>query len=276
MLIREPVVAGSFYNLTKDSLIEQIENIFKHKFAPKRKEEKEFPVCIVPHAGYTYSGSIAAHVYTKIKEASYIIIGPNHYGLGSEFALMKKGLWKTPLGLISVDENFANKILEECKFVEYDVIALEKEHSIEVQLPFLQYRFGSDFKFVPISIINEFANDSFLDKCKLLGKALSKIVGKGEWIIVATSDFSHYIPHESAKKIDKYLIEPILKLNEKEFFDRVNEKKASVCGFGPIAVAITVAKNLKCKKGELLSYRTSGDITLDFSSVVGYASIIFS
>jgi hypothetical protein len=276
MWIREPVAAGYFYDSSKDSLTKQIENIFKHKFAPKKKEEKEFHVCIVPHAGYAYSGSVAAHVYAKIKEGNYIIIGPNHYGFGSTFALMKKGLWKTPLGLINIDENLANKILEECNFVEYDVIPLEKEHSIEVQLPFLQYRFGSDFKFVPISILNEVASDTFLENCRLLGKALAKIVEKEKLTIIATSDFSHYVPHELAKKIDRYLIKSIVKMDEKEFFDRVNEKKASACGFGPIAVAISVAKGLKCKKGELLSYRTSGDITSDYSSVVGYASIIFS
>ena len=273
MWVREPVAAGQFYEFSKSSLTEQIGNIFKQ--VKMKKDKKEFQVCIVPHAGYVYSGPVAAYAYNKIKESDYIILGPNHYGMGSEFALMKKGLWKTPLGLISIDENLAEKILGECDVVEYDVIAHEKEHSIEVQLPFLQYKFGSGFKFLPISILNEFANDSLLEKCESLGKYLAGIVEKNKLTVIASSDFSHYVPHELAKKIDKYLIDAIVKLDVKEFFDRINEKKASACGFGLIAVAMSVAKNLKCKKGELLKYATSGDVTSDFSSVVGYASIIF-
>ncbi|RLI96679.1 MAG: AmmeMemoRadiSam system protein B, partial [Candidatus Aenigmatarchaeota archaeon] len=152
------------------------------------------------------------------------------------------------------------------------------EHSIEVQLPFLQFRFGSDFKFVPISILNEFADETLLESCKLIGKGIANAIKseKDRWIVLASSDFSHYVPHQTAKRIDKDLIKSIIRLNSKEFFEKINEKDASVCGFGPIAIAIEVAKNLGAKRGKLLKYATSGDITEEYGAVVGYAAIILA
>jgi AmmeMemoRadiSam system protein B len=277
MIIREPVVAGSFYEIDKEKLKKQINFCFNHKLGPKEISKKEFKVAIVPHAGYEYSGPVAAWVYAKIKESNYLIIGPNHTGYGATFSIMKSGMWKTPLGEVVIDENFANKLIENCKILEQDVLAHQNEHSIEVQLPFLQFRY-KNFKFVPICILNEFADNPLLEACKCIGEGIAKTVksSKGSWIVLASSDFSHYLPHELANEIDNYLIDSILKLDVKEFFDRINEKQASVCGFGPIAIAMTVAKELKARKSELLKYATSGDVTGDFSSVVGYASITFS
>jgi AmmeMemoRadiSam system protein B len=156
-------------------------------------------------------------------------------------------------------------------------MAHENEHSIEVQLPFLQHRFGDNFKFVPISILNEFADETLLEVCRVIGKGIASVIKKQKekWIVLASSDFSHYVPQERAKKTDKYVIKAILNLDEKDFFARINEKDASVCGFGPIAIAIVAAKELGAKKGELLKYSTSGDVTGDFGAVVGYSSIIF-
>ena len=277
-ILRPPAVAGTFYNLDPEMLKKQINSCFKHKLGPKTMKKEKILSAIVPHAGYVYSGPVAAWVYSRIEKANYVIIGPNHTGVGEKFALMKNGLWKTPLGEVAISEQMAEKIKKECKILEYDVLAHQYEHSIEVQLPFLQFRFGSDFKFVPISILNEFADETLLESCKLIGKGIANAIKseKDKWIVLASSDFSHYVPHQTAKRIDKDLIKSIIRLNSKEFFEKINEKDASVCGFGPIAIAIEVAKNLGAKRGRLLKYATSGDITEEYGAVVGYAAIILA
>jgi len=277
-ILRPPAVAGTFYNLDPEMLKKQINSCFKHKLGPKTMKKEKILSAIVPHAGYVYSGPVAAWVYSRIEKANYVIIGPNHTGVGEKFALMKNGLWKTPLGEVAISEQMAEKIKKECKILEYDVLAHQYEHSIEVQLPFLQFRFGSDFKFVPISILNEFADETLLESCKLIGKGIANAIKseKEKWIVLASSDFSHYVPHQTAKRIDKDLIKSIIRLNSKEFFEKINEKDASVCGFGPIAIAIEVAKNLGAKRGKLLKYATSGDITEEYGAVVGYAAIILA
>jgi AmmeMemoRadiSam system protein B len=272
-LLRAPAAAGSFYDIDIEMLRKQIETSFKKVPQLKKKPVK---AAIVPHAGYIYSGSVAAYSYSQLEKTNYIILGVNHYGIGTNFALMKKGLWKTPLGEVVISENVADKLLAECKLLEYDVIPHEHEHSIEVQLPFLQYKFGSDFKFIPIAILNEASDESFLDSCRLVGKAIAKIIKKekDKWTILASSDFSHYIPKAFAEKTDKYIIKSILKMNESEFFSRVSERNASICGFGAIATSIVAANELGAKKAELLKYATSADVTQDDNSVVGYASIV--
>jgi len=277
-IIRPPAVAGTFYNLNPELLGKQIDRCFKHKLGPKTIEKQEFIAAVVPHAGYEFSGPVATWVYSRMEKGNYIIIGPNHHGIGAKFSIMKNGLWKTPLGEIAIKEDVAEKILQKCKLIEQDVLAHESEHSIEVQLPFLQHRFGSEFKFIPISIMNEFADETLLEACKLIGKGIGEVLKKEKekWTILASSDFSHYIPQKEAKKIDKYVIKAILKLDEKDFFARINEKAATICGFGPIAIAMTAAKELGAKKGELLKYATSGDITQDVGAVVGYASILMA
>lgn len=274
--IRRPVAAGSFYSSSVEELEKQISRCFSHELGPKIMKKQDFVAAIVPHAGYIYSGPTAAWVYSKIEKANYVILGPNHTGMGEEFAVMRNGLWKTPFGEVVINEDFAEKLLEECEILEYDVVAHENEHSIEVQLPFLQYRYGNDFKFVPIGILNELADDILLENCRIIGKAIANVIKKQKekWIILASSDFSHYVPQKMAKKIDLSLIKEIEKLDEEKFFDKISEKNATVCGFGSIAAAMVAAKELGSKKAELLKYSTSGDVTGDLSSVVGYASII--
>ncbi len=276
MLVRQPVVAGMFYHLNPEMLKKQIKGCFEHKLGSKKIKEEKFTGAIVPHAGYTYSGPVASWVYSRIPQCNYIILGPNHRGFGSKFGVMREGVWKTPLGSVKINEKVAKKIIESNPLLEYDVLSHESEHSIEVQLPFLQYRFGNDFNFVPISVMNEFPSFDFLDECKIVGNAIANVIKKekDEWIVIASSDFSHYIPYDFAYSTDNYVIGSIIKLDEKDFFARIQEKNASVCGFGPIAITIMASKKLGAKKGKLLSYKTSGDITSDKGAVVGYSSII--
>jgi len=276
MLIRQPTVAGMFYNLNPKLLKKQIKSCFNHELGPKKIKQEKFIATVVPHAGYPYSGPVAAWSYSKIPKCNYIILGPNHRVFSSRFGLMKEGVWKTPLGSVKIEDKVTSKLIDNSPLIEYDILAHESEHSIEVQLPFLQYRFEEDFKFIPISVINEYPSFDFLEECKVVGKAIADVIKKEkkQWIIIASSDFSHYILYESAYSTDKYIIDAILKMNEKDFFIRLQEKNASVCGFGPIVIAMIVSKELGAKKGELLKYATSGDVIGDRGSVVGYASII--
>ena len=278
MRIRPPAVAGMFYNLNPEMLRKQIKSCFEHKLGPKKIKEEELISAIVPHAGYVYSGPVAAWSYSRMKKANYIILGPNHTGIGSKFGVMKEGIWKTPLGSAKIEERVAKDLIDNCPLLEYDVLAHESEHSIEVQLPFLQYRFEDNFKFIPICVLNEFPSFDFLEECKIVAETIANVIKKQKekWIIIASSDFSHYIPYESAYSIDNYVIDAILRLDEKDFFSRLQEKNASVCGFGPIAIAMIAAKELGAKKGKLLKYATSGDVTFDKGAVVGYCSAIFT
>ncbi len=279
LYLRPPVAAGTFYDLDVNRLKKQIEASFKKADENKKKKIQKFDVAVVPHAGYMYSGWVAAKVYSMLgekKPVNFIILGTNHYMFGSKYATMKRGLWKTPLGTATVHESMASRLLEKCELLENDVIPHQNEHSIEVQLPFLQYVFGDDFKFVPISIACDIADNALIDDCIFIGKSIANAVksSKENWLILASSDFSHYVPQKLAEEVDTYIIKSILRLNEKMFIDRVIEKNASVCGFGGIATAVVAAKMLGSKKGKLLKYATSADITGDRSAVVGYASII--
>jgi len=276
ILIRPPAAAGTYYNLNPEYLKKQIETSFSHKLGPKTMKTKDVKAAIAPHAGYEFSGPVAAWVYSRLERANYIILGSNHSGIGSQFSIMKAGMWKTPLGDLIIASDVAEKLLG-TKIIEYDVLAHEHEHSVEMQLPFLQYRFGSNFKFVPIAVMDDFADDALLESCRVVGKAIANVVKKqkDKWIVIASSDFSHYVPQDVAERNDKLAIKSILKLDEKDFFEKVAEKRISMCAFGAVATTMVAAKELGAKKGELLKYATSGDVTSDTSSVVGYAGIVF-
>lgn len=278
LYVRPPVAAGKFYDLDEIRLKKQIETSFKK--AGKSRKRIDNPItAIVPHAGYIYSGHVAASVYSKLSKdnhPNFIILGTNHYMMGSKYAIMKNGLWKTPLGSVTVDEEMANSIDNSCDILETDVVAHQNEHSIEVQLPIMQYMFGSDFKFVPITIGVDTIDSEITDNFRTIGTAIANVIkkAKDKWIVIASSDFSHYVPKKRAEEVDKYVISPILKLKEDSFVQRVVEKNASVCGVGAIATAIVCAKKLGATKGKLMKYATSADTTGDKSGVVGYAGII--
>jgi len=284
LFVRPPVAAGRFYDLEKDKLRRQIDVAFRHaddgaksKGRPKLQKIRGG---IVPHAGYEYSGSVAAKFYSLLAEKpvrNCIIIGPNHNMFGYRFATMKNSLWKTPLGGAAVHEPMVDALMRGCELLQIDVTPHQNEHSIEVQLPFLQSRFGDDFKFVPIAIANELGDPSMLDACQKLGSAIAEAVhgSKDDWLVIASSDFSHYVPQNVAEETDGALLKAIVKLNEKMFFERVNEMNAGICGFGPVIATMAAVKKLGAKKGTLLKYATSGNATNEYDSVVGYASVVF-
>lgn len=264
---RLPYVAGYFYPSKREDLILMLEKFTK-------QVPKKIPVwgVIVPHAGYIYSGTVAGKVYSlaEIYDTA-IILGPNHNGLGKPAAIFREGIWSTPLGEVEIDSTLADKILKYSTYLKEDPYAHQPEHSIEVQIPFLQF-IKSSIKVVPITI-SEYKLDVLFD----LGIAIAKAILESNYnvTIITSSDFSHYEPYDVAKRKDLYAIEAINNLDEKEFIERVIKEDISICGVGPIVSTIIAVKNLGEKTGELIEYKTSGDITKDFYQVVGYAGIIF-
>ena len=226
---------------------------------------------VSPHAGYIYSGPVAGAVISKIKfKDTFIIIGPNHTGRGKSLSIMTQGRWKTPLGEIEIDSELGKQILATSSHLEEDNVAHQYEHSIEVQLPFLQY-FKKDIRIVPI-ILAYSSGDTYKEVGKELAKAVKDL--SKEVIIIASSDMTHYEPQKSAQRKDNQAIEAILDLNEDELLKRVDELKISMCGYAPAVSLISAAKELGATRAELVKYQTSGDTTGDYTSVVGYAGII--
>jgi len=271
--MRAPAVSGTFYPSGPANLNAQLKDFFQNIRQPVLKSAV---AAIVPHAGYLYSGRTAAYAYSALPEAdAYIILGPNHSGVGPEVSLMAEGEWATPLGKVPIDSALADEIAK-CEYVDVDVSAHAQEHSIEVQLPFLQYRFKGP-KFVPICLMQSaFSKAEFLGVCRSLADSIFSAVQKTKKrvVLLASSDFSHYVPQETALKNDNDAIESIKNLDECGFLDKVLSKKLSICGFGCIAVALAYSKRMGAQRATLLNYSTSGDATRDYSSVVGYAALV--
>ena len=265
---REPAVAGQFYPGTKNELVKQVAGLVDPNAVSRR--------CIgavSPHAGYIYSGSVAGSVFSAIRPAPvYVIIGPNHTGLGQQFSLSKMRSWKTPLGEVELDSGFAAALKKSCALVRDDDMAHQFEHSIEVQLPFLQY-LHKDFKFVPI-VAGHADLSAFREVGRAIADAAKERKLEKDVVIVASSDMTHYEPQAQAEKKDKEAIRAILDLDEEELLDTVASRGISMCGYAPVAIMITAARALGAKSAKLIKYATSGEATGDRSSVVGYAGLI--
>ncbi len=265
-MIREPVVAGQFYPGSPAGLKKIIEGMVDDK-----SEKVEAIGVVSPHAGYIYSGQVAGAVMSRIKiKDTFVMLGPNHTGRGKAFSIMTSGTWKTPLGDVEIDSEMGKRILASSSYLEEDQSAHQFEHSIEVQVPFLQY-LKPNIRIVPM-ILAHAGGDYY----KTIGQELAGAIDgmKKDVVILASSDMTHYEPQESAQRKDRQAIEAILALNEDELLKRVDELDISMCGYAPVTCLIVAAKALGAKKAELVKYQTSGDTSGDYSSVVGYAGII--
>ena len=277
-MIRKPAVAGYFYELNKERLLKQIEDCFRGELGPgslpevKRNGEGKILALVVPHAGYMYSGQAAAHAYYALAQDGLpkriVIIGPNHRGLGAEVAIFAKGEWQTPLGNVPIDEELARKILANSDIVREDPTAHIYEHSIEVQLPFLQYLFGNDFSFVPIAIYNQ-----TLPVGIHLGNVIADALSDERGLVIASTDLTHYEPKAVAAQKDEMVIKCIKSLNETELFLKIGRYQISMCGPAGVVSAIVFTKKRGAKAGVLYKYYTSGEILGDILEVVGYASM---
>jgi AmmeMemoRadiSam system protein B len=221
-----------------------------------------------------YSGYVAANAYYELaqdgKPDTVVILGPNHTGYGSAIALMNEGFWRTPLGDVEIDGETADRIVQETRFVDVDDLAHRFEHSIEVQLPFLQYLYGSDFKFVPICFQMQDLNSAVE-----VGKALAEVLPNKNAAVIASSDMTHYEPQRNAAAKDMLALKAVEAMDEKRFYSIIETQNVTACGYGPIAAVMAAAKGLGAKEAKLLCYKSSGDVTGDYSSVVGYAAVIF-
>jgi AmmeMemoRadiSam system protein B len=279
--IRSPAVAGSWYAGTPNRLRKQIEELFIHRLGPGslptvvKEGPRNLVGLVVPHAGYLASGPVAAHAYYHLakdgKPDVMVIFGPNHTGYGSALSIMNEGAWRTPLGDVEVDTETTNKILRASDIIDVDDRAHVYEHSIELQLPFLQYLYGSEFRFVPVCFMMQ-----DLESSREVGKAVAAALKGKNGLVIASSDMTHYEPQERAEKKDRMAIDAALKMDEEQYYHTVEDYGISTCGYGPTIAAITATKELGAKKAELLCYKTSGDILGDRSAVVGYASIAFT
>lgn len=269
--IRPPAVAGQFYPLKPRELRQMIKSFA----VPQRPAvlNREAIACLLPHAGYIYSGSVAYSVVSQLKiKKNLIILGPNHTGRGENFSIMSEGSWETPLGKVGINQALAGKLLSQSPLLKSDTQAHKLEHSIEVELPFFQY-FTQDFTFVPIAI----GNSDFKNYQQLgldVAQGLKEAGLEKETLIVASSDMTHYEDAASARHKDHQAIGAIQELDERKLYSRIKELNISMCGYAPAIAMLCAAKSLGANKAELIKYQTSAEATGDTSSVVGYAGMI--
>jgi len=279
---RKPSVSGIFYSSNKEQLVDELKGCFTNKiFGPGRlppsDQVRKIYGMVSPHAGYLYSGSVAANGYYSVSSSKFnnvILVGPNHYGLGSSVATTMNGIWESPIGDVMVNPQVAKDIASRATSMDFDEFAHSRDHCLEVQIPFLLFT-TEKFRMVPIILTNQ---DEYL--ALELGSAISDTVNdcisKGdEFMLIASSDFTHYESNSEAHRKDSQLIKSILSLDITAFYYTLRQYNVSACGYGAIATVMVAAKNLGASRGELIRYATSGDVTGDKSSVVGYSSILF-
>lgn len=278
-IVRKPAVAGTFYEANSARLRAQIEDCYRHPLGPgkaptvARPGRRHILGAVVPHAGYMYSGPVACHSYIQLAQDGQpdtaVILGPNHTGVGSGVSIQVEGEWETPLGRVDLDQKVASEILRRCKLIEEDSSAQEYEHSVEVQVPMLQYLYGEDVKIVPIVVMLQYKN-----VCKDLASALAETLHGKNAVVVASSDFTHYEPAPNAQSKDRRALSCIEKIEGEQLLDTVERYDISMCGPGPVATMLMATKLLGASSCRLLKYATSGDVTGDVQAVVGYGAAV--
>ncbi|MBI4825889.1 MAG: AmmeMemoRadiSam system protein B [Nitrospirae bacterium] len=265
-MIRKPAVAGSFYPSSPSDLTEEVNGYVVHDAV------KDKAIGIVsPHAGLMYSGAVAGAVYSRIKfPSTFIILSPNHTGLGSAVSMMASGEWQLPTGSLKIDEGLAKKILKASSLVEEDTLAHTMEHSIEVQLPFIIH-FSSEVNIVPVTIMSDSA-----ESCRMLGESLADAIHDTDYpvTIIASSDMSHYEEDSVARAKDNMAIQKIMSLDAEGLYRTVKKEHISMCGYAPVTAMLHAANRLGAKEARLVKYMTSGDVSGDYKHVVGYAGVI--
>ncbi|HQL40721.1 MAG TPA: AmmeMemoRadiSam system protein B [Candidatus Omnitrophota bacterium] len=269
-LVKKPNVSGQFYSADPKALSHQIDEFLKK--VDIQPSEKRVEVVIVPHAGYVYSGAVAAYAYKAASKTPYrtiVVIAPSHHVGFAGASVWPQGSFETPLGSIPVDQDFATDLIARSKEFEFVPTAFAKEHSLEVQLPFLQKVFA-DFKIVPIVM-----GQPGIEGCALLAKALRQTIGdRQDVLIVISTDMSHYHSAHQAKNMDQKAIRLVQELNVQEFWEGCATKAIELCGFLPVATAMLYAKD-KGLQVDILRYADSGDVSGDKQAVVGYFSAVF-
>lgn len=262
---RQPAVAGRFYPSDPLAL-----RSYCRKHLVGEVKEPAFGL-VAPHAGYMYSGHVAASVYSRVElPRDVIILCPNHTGRGSAVAVMSSGSWITPLGPVPINAELAEALKEESTLFEEDAIAHQQEHSLEVQLPFIQY-LRPDVRLVPIDI-----GTNNLVLLREIGAALASVIAASQHpvLLIASSDMTHYEPADSARRKDSMAIREIERLDEDGLFAAVRDYGISMCGYAPTIAVMHACRRLGATSARLVRYANSGDVSGDYSSVVGYAGLI--
>jgi AmmeMemoRadiSam system protein B len=271
--IRQPAVAGRFYPGNAQHLRTEVETFTTERAAAGQPTvEEKIPAvgCIVPHAGYIYSGAVAGAVYRRLElPRRYVILCPNHTGMGEPLAIMSSGAWRTPLGDARVDEELATALKDAMPLLIEDAEAHRYEHALEVQLPFLQV-LRPGFQFVPVTV----GTTSFEALSPLgdtIGEVLSSLPEPA--MVIASSDMNHYESDSVTRAKDRRAIDQVLVLDPRGLYDTVREGNISMCGYGPATIMLTAARRMGATKADLIRYATSGDTSGDRDMVVGYAGI---
>jgi MEMO1 family protein len=264
MTLRAPCVAGQFYPHSKSAL-----SAFLQANIDLTHKKIDAVAAIMPHAGYIYSGKTAAHTIARVTVTdTVLLLGPNHTGNGEQFAIMAEGSWTTPLGQVSIDQALAAEILKGSDLIRDDDAAHRAEHSLEVQLPFLQ-AMNPRVAIVPLAV-----GTHNLGRLRAVAEVIGAVLKGKNVLMLVSSDMTHYESKEIATEKDKLAIDAIIGLDETELARVVSQRKITMCGFAPAYIAIIAAKILGARKGELIEYTTSGDVTGDDEQVVGYAGMI--
>lgn len=267
-MIRPPAVAGRFYPSDPRELAAEID-----LFAPADTPKTPALGCLVPHAGYMYSGHVAGEVYASLQIPSRcILLGPRHFPRGSSMAILTEGAWLTPFGEAPIDSRLASQLARAAPLLREDPVAHEGEHSLEVQIPFLQ-RLVPHFQFVPVVL----ASDRF-QALEDLGRAVAQVISaqRERVLVIASSDMNHYESDVVTREKDRKAIDRILALDPRGLYDTVRNETISMCGYGATVAALVALIQLGAKQPNLIRYATSGDITGDRDEVVGYAGMAFA
>jgi len=270
--VRQPAVAGRFYPANAQHLRAEVETYTTTPATPSGEPQAKIRAfgCVVPHAGYVYSGHVAGAVFGRLElPRRYVILCPNHTGMGEPLAVMSSGLWHTPLGDAPIDEKLAGELKAKLPLLSEDQAAHRYEHALEVQLPFLQV-LAAKFQFVPITV-----GTSNFNVLSSLGTVIGSVAAEvGEAVLViASSDMNHYESDSVTRVKDRRAIDQLLALDPRGLYDVVHQGDISMCGYGPAVVMLTAARKMGATRAELIRYATSGDVSGDRDAVVGYAGI---
>jgi len=266
---RSPRAAGLFYLGYEEGLTRDVK---KYLGDPPKDGLLNAKGVVVPHAGYEYSGPVAGSVYASIKiPKRVVILGPNHTGFGHEISADDESIWRTPLGDARVDLEMTKMIVDANQNIRVSRDAHRLEHSIEVQLPFLQVLTDNNFRFTPIAM----KGNADVSVFESLGKTIAGVISDlGEDVlVVASSDFTHYEPKSYAEKMDALVIDQILELDPRKMLRVVYENDVTMCGYGPVATMLFAALESGATKAKKIKYSTSADFSMDEASVVGYGGL---
>lgn len=266
-MIRPPAVSGRFYPADARALAREIDAC-----TSATGEKRAARACLVPHAGYMYSGHVAGAVYARVEiPTRCILIGPRHFPYGAPMSILTAGSWATPFGEAPIDTLLAAQIARECPLLREDPVAHQTEHCLEVQIPFLQ-RLAPDFRFVPIVL----ASDRF-GALEELGHGIARVVAAQTEpvLVVISSDLNHYESDELTRIKDRKAIDRLLAIDARGLYETVRNEEISMCGYAAAVTALVALKDLGANDAELVRYATSGDVSGDRDQVVGYGGIIF-